>query len=319
MASPATMDVTRIAALASETLKLLDLVNPFTISGGRWKRKRESQRIARLAMPLTRFPRLPLRQRHLRPALPQPGRPVPEPPVTLRVGELEEGPESLDHEATWLLGPHPARSPSRAVGGRGRPVRGRRAPRSCRYLHQDGDSARCAAHGFTGPRHAAPAKPQPARSSAATASWWWRTGGTTVRRFPPPPRSLPVLDAVRNPCATAACRTADNTRKAACCRDLQVEIMCTRAQQRLEALVRSRRSPYLCKIERAGDYSLEVEMISACGYLDDDGVGCSLHGRHRPDGRTGQARSLLRMAPQEPGAASRLCLRPAGGSAPGVT
>jgi hypothetical protein len=24
--------------------------------------------------------------------------------VTLRIGELEEGPESLDHEATWLLG-----------------------------------------------------------------------------------------------------------------------------------------------------------------------------------------------------------------------
>ena len=24
--------------------------------------------------------------------------------VTLRIGELEEGPTSLDHEATWLLG-----------------------------------------------------------------------------------------------------------------------------------------------------------------------------------------------------------------------
>ena len=91
--------------------------------------------------------------------------------------------------------------------------------------------------------------------------------------------------------------------------------MCTNGAARLEALVRSRRSPYLCKIERAGDYSLEVEMISACGYLDDDGVGCSLHGRHRADGRTGQARSVLRMAPEEPGTAPRLCLRPAAAAA----
>ena len=76
-------------------------------------------------------------------------------------------------------------------------------------------------------------------------------------------------------------------RGAACCRDLQVEIMCTREEQELEALVRSRRSPYLCKIERPGDFSLEVEMISACGYLDDDGIACTLHGRRRSDGRRG--------------------------------
>ena len=99
-----------------------------------------------------------------------------------------------------------------------------------------------------------------------------------------PAHALPVLDAA-NPCATAPCRTADNKRGAACCRDLQVEIMCTKGERRLEALVRSRRSPYLCKVERAGDFSLEVEMISACGYLEDDGVACSLHGRLRADGR----------------------------------
>ena len=57
------------------------------------------------------------------------------------------------------------------------------------------------------------------------------------------------------------------------------------AQQRLEALVRSRRSPYLCKVERAGDFSIEAEVISACGFLDDDGIGCTLHGRVRADGR----------------------------------
>ena len=95
-----------------------------------------------------------------------------------------------------------------------------------------------------------------------------------VRSLPMPARSLPVLPTApaENPCATAPCRTSDNTRKAACCRDLQVEIMCTRSQHRLEALVRSRRSPYLCKIDREGEYSLDVEMISACGYLEADGV-----------------------------------------------
>ena len=59
----------------------------------------------------------------------------------------------------------------------------------------------------------------------------------------------------------------------------------TKGDRKLEALVRSRRSPYLCKIERGGDFSLDVEMISACGYLEEDGVACSLHGRARPDGR----------------------------------
>jgi hypothetical protein len=61
--------------------------------------------------------------------------------------------------------------------------------------------------------------------------------------------------------------------------------MCTKRQRKLEALVRSRRSPYLCKVERCGDYSIEAEMISACAYLDDDGIGCSLHNRRRSDGR----------------------------------
>ena len=61
--------------------------------------------------------------------------------------------------------------------------------------------------------------------------------------------------------------------------------MCTREEKDLEALVRSRRPPYLCKIDRAGDFSLEVEMISACGYLGDDGIACTLHGRRRADGR----------------------------------
>ncbi len=61
--------------------------------------------------------------------------------------------------------------------------------------------------------------------------------------------------------------------------------MCTRDERMLESLVRSRRSPYLCKVERGGDYSIDVEMISACDYLASDGIACTLHGRTRADGR----------------------------------
>ena len=102
-------------------------------------------------------------------------------------------------------------------------------------------------------------------------------------RLPLPARTLTVLKG-DNPCATAPCRTADNRRGSACCRDLQIEIMCGREEVELEALVRSRRSPYLCKVSRDGDLSLDAEIISACGYLEQGG-SCSLHGRIRPDGR----------------------------------
>ena len=89
--------------------------------------------------------------------------------------------------------------------------------------------------------------------------------------------------------------------KAACCRDLQIEIMCTRRQVKLEALVRSRKSPYLCKIDREGDFSIEAEMISACGYLGDDGVACSLHGRKRADGRTAKPDLCFEWPPKNQG------------------
>jgi hypothetical protein len=107
------------------------------------------------------------------------------------------------------------------------------------------------------------------------------------RLLPPAPvrHALPVI-ASENPCEGAPCQTADHKRGAACCRDLQVEIMCTPRQQRLESFIRSRQSPYLCKIEREGEFSIGVEMISACGYLEPGGVRCTLHGRMRADGRT---------------------------------
>jgi hypothetical protein len=225
--------------------------------------------------------------------------------VTLRIGELEEGADSLDHEATWLLGHTQQMDFLELWEGEGDLYVEAVLHVSCKYLHQEGGAARCRAHGFQGPApRGARREPQPLQ-----------LGGdrfvvveerrNVVRSLPLPARSLPVLESGgsvgENPCASAPCRTADNTRKAACCRDLQVEIMCTRAQRRLEALVRSRRSPYLCKIERAGDFSLEVEMISACGYLGPDGVACSLHGRHRADGRTAKPDLCFEWPPKNRG------------------
>ena len=226
--------------------------------------------------------------------------------VTLRIGELEEGPTSLDHEATWLLG-HTERIDFLELWeGEGDLYVEAVLHVACRYLHEHGGRATCRAWGFEGvaPRGAR-REPQPLQLGGDRFVVV-EDGQNVVRRLAPPPRSLPVLDsgsdqAAANPCASAPCRTADNVRKAACCRDLQVEIMCTRAQARLESLVRSRRSPYLCKIERGGDYSLEVEMISACGYLGPDGVACTLHGRQRSDGRTAKPDLCFEWPPKNRG------------------
>ena len=227
--------------------------------------------------------------------------------VTLRIGELEEGPTSLDHEATWLLG-HTERIDFLELWeGEGDLYVEAILHVGCRYLNEAGGRATCRAHGFEGPSpRGARRAPQPLRLGE-NRFVIVEDCGNAVRDLRPPARSLPVAGngsghvVEDNPCASALCRTADNVRRAACCRDLQVEIMCTRAQTRLESLVRSRRSPYLCKIERAGDYSLEVEMISACGYLGPDGVACSLHGRYRADGRTAKPDLCFEWPPKNRG------------------
>lgn len=210
-------------------------------------------------------------------------------PVTLRIGSLEESAESLDHESTWLLGhtqqisfAAPRKLGSDLVVDAVLHVR-------CRHL-KPGDppgSARCAAHGHTGPMPPRTrGKLQPRRlggdkflivSSQAMAAL----------DLPFPPRTLPVLELDgENPCSIAPCETADHRRGSACCRDLQVEMMCRKGNSELESLIRSRQSPYLCKVSREAEDAIEAEMISACGYLDDAGENCTLHGRHRPDGRT---------------------------------
>jgi len=212
-------------------------------------------------------------------------------PVTLRVGILDVGsPDSCDAEATWLFG-HTERVTFREMRTRDREVLVESVLHvRCRHLQPTGEgAARCRAHGFAGPL------PPPTRGARQPR----RLGGdrfTVIEEHVPrelplpfPPRTLPVIEADgldnENPCAIAPCATADHKRGSACCRDLQIEILCAEGDTHLEALVRSRLSPYLCKVSRERPDAIEAELISACDYLDDAQRNCALHGRVRPDGR----------------------------------
>jgi hypothetical protein len=210
--------------------------------------------------------------------------------VTLRVGSLEGDRSSMDHESTWLLGHTQHITFTDLWTGEGEVYADAVLHVPCKHLDVTGGAATCRAHGFSGPAPR-PSRPrtQPRRLGGDRFQVvdGLRLQSRTLRSPPPAPRAaraLPVLDGA-NPCAVAVCRTGDQKIGAACCRDLQVEIMCTREQTRLESLVRSRRSPYLCKVNRPGDYSIEAEIISACDYLEPGGVNCTLHGRVRADGR----------------------------------
>ena len=97
-------------------------------------------------------------------------------------------------------------------------------------------------------------------------------------------RALPVVQG-NNPCATACCFTGDNRRGAACCRDFDLELALPKTQVFHEALLRSRTAPYVCKVKREDDDNMECEVISACGYLNEDGITCVLHDRTLPNGQ----------------------------------
>lgn len=203
--------------------------------------------------------------------------------VTLRIGPLEDGPESLDHEATWLLG-HTARLDfGRLRIRKGELLVDARLHVPCKHLVEDGTAAECRAHGFRGRAPARPRRPPQPRQLGGGRFRLVDQRRLADRPTVNPRAGLPVLGT--NPCLGAPCRTAEHTRAAACCRDLQIEILCTRAETRLEALVLARKPPYLCKTERNEEDSIEAELISACAFLAGDGVACSLHGRTRQDGR----------------------------------
>jgi hypothetical protein len=224
-------------------------------------------------------------------------------PVTLRIGGLDESEDSLDHESTWLLG-HTDRISFREPRTQGKDlVVDAVLHVRCRYL-KPGDipgSARCGAHGHIGPM------PVPSRGSNRPR----RLGGGRFRivsdrqqvtlDLPFPPRSLPVIEPEEvNPCSIAPCSTADHRRGSACCRDLQIEVLCSQ-DDTLETFVRSRQSPYLCKVTREAADAIDAEMISACGYLDDAGENCTLHGRLRPDGRPAKPDLCSEWPPQGKG------------------
>ena len=204
--------------------------------------------------------------------------------VTLRIGSFENGPASLDHEATWLLG-HTERVDFGEPWDDGEELFvdvTLHVP--CRYLRESGDGATCGMYGYTSESRRVSRAAKQARRIGGDRFRIIDQARSRERELPFPNRSLPVL-AGPNPCATAPCRTSDHRRRAACCRDLEIEIMCEERETRLESLIWARKSPYLCKVERAGRFSLEAELISACDYLGEDGVACTLHGRLRPDGR----------------------------------
>ena len=205
--------------------------------------------------------------------------------VTLRVAALE-GEE--DHDATWLFGHVERIDFGRTFEHDEELWTEATLHVPCKYLKvgPDGRQARCGAHGFKG------RAPEPRRANAPRRlgdEWFtiMEKGKPVSRRLEHAPsvrRALPLAPD-SNPCATAKCHTSDNLRKAACCRDLQVEVVCSPRQTRLEALLRSRQAPYLCKFEREDERTVLVEIISACAYLKEDGLHCDLHGRKRPDGR----------------------------------
>lgn len=206
--------------------------------------------------------------------------------VAIRVASLEG---SEDHDATWMLG-HTERiafGPLTTDDDELWTTARLHVP--CRHLRQtEGGTVRCRAHGFEGVVQA-PEMPEQPRQLGGNRFRIADGRRMTTRQLlapPPPKRRLPVQDAP-NPCATAKCRTADGKIGAACCRDLQVEVSCPPDAEMLESLLRHRKSPYLCKVDRENDDddTVTVEILSACGYLLEDGISCALHGRQRPDGR----------------------------------
>lgn len=209
--------------------------------------------------------------------------------VTLRVAVIEGGLESTDHEATWLLG-HTERLTFGDVWSDGRHLYAHAEMAvPCKHLRADATGSRCATHGFRGdPLPAPESAPSQPRKLGGDRFRLMAGGAQADLECLPPPRALPVveMDAGANPCAGAPCRTADNRKGSACCRDLQVEILCRAGDAELERLIRNRKSPYLCKIDREAPDSLTAELISACGYLESAAGSCTLHGRNRPDGRT---------------------------------
>lgn len=220
--------------------------------------------------------------------------------VTVHIANLDDdAPGERDESATWLLG-HTERIEFGKPYVRGRDLYTDAVVQvECKYLKQrDGaegrqsasgngrPEVRCTAHGYRGPLPRALRLVAPAFSLRDGRYRIVDEGRIRTLALSPPnraKRALPVMQGA-NPCDGAPCRTADNRQGAACCRDLTLDVVAPAGDDVTEALLRSRKSPYLCKVKRADDATIECEVISACGYLADDGISCVLHDRLRPNG-----------------------------------
>lgn len=166
------------------------------------------------------------------------------------------------------------------------------APDGVAIVNRNGTrpEVRCAIHGFRGavPRstQASPENRSAVRLGDGSFAIYYkgkhRTMNLRLKRSVR--RALPAAHG-DNPCSGAPCHTSDNKRGAACCRDFSLELVLPETQMHQEALLRARSAPYACKVKREDEDTVEVEVISACGYLDDDGITCVLHDRSLPNGQ----------------------------------
>lgn len=216
--------------------------------------------------------------------------------VTVRIADLDDDTRiEQDHAATWVTGHTEHISFGEMYVKNRELLVDARLHVPCRYL--DVKSARekggkprvrCRAYGFKGELPRTTQGPPPAARASDSEFYIVHKRKRRRLRLPPkqaPRRSLPVL-AVDNPCVRAKCKTADNKVGAACCRDMMLDILLPKSAKQKETLLRTRKSPYLCKFKRDDKRSVEVEIISACGYLEGDGISCMLHDRLRPNQET---------------------------------
>ncbi len=211
--------------------------------------------------------------------------------VTLRVAELaDDAPAFRDAIGTWLMGHTERMTFGQPYERQGRVLVDTTIHVGCRYLQEKGSGrVACRAHGFAGPLE--PGTRSEARpvlqhgNGSFTVMQSGQFASTRLAEARPASRSLPTLQAA-NPCSGAPCRTADNRRGAACCRDLTIEVVLPADELEQESLLRSRVSPYLCKTTRVDVDIVECEVISACGYLKPGSLDCSLHGLVRENGES---------------------------------
>src|SRR5689334_3782874 len=111
--------------------------------------------------------------------------------VTLRVSSFEDGPTSLDHEATWLLGHTDRITFSELWESEGDLYVDAVLHVPCRFLRRDGNRAQCTAFGYTGRAPREYSRLDQPRRLGGDRFLVVHRGQTAVRRLPFPKRTLP--------------------------------------------------------------------------------------------------------------------------------